>query len=107
MNPIITSALYWRGFIAKLVISSIVILALAISSALSAVNNWSDLTTTQQVIIICGIVGVAGTNINSLLDKTFAQKSAAQDDPNNPSAPSPLATKAENLVDSSLNPPKV
>jgi len=98
MHPIISSALYWYGFVFKVVISSVVIIALAMSSALSGVDNWSALSTTQKIIIICGIVGVAGNNLISLLDKTFAQKVADQQDESS-SAPAPLAVKAENPVD--------
>lgn len=96
MHPIITSALYWKGFIAKLVLSCVVTVAIAIQTGITGVDEWSSLTGTQQLGIIVGIIALAGKDLISLMDKTYSSLVSAQEDDNNPDAPAPLATKAEN-----------
>ncbi len=81
---------HWWGFLLKLVISSIVIICMAISGSLSGVNDWNALSTTQKIIIVCSTIALAGTNLNSLLDKTFAEKSNGHDKPAEaPATPKP------------------
>lgn len=80
MKPI-EAIVYYKLFLVKLGITTTVIIAAAIAAALSGVDNWGALTHTQQLIIVCGIVSVAGTNLISMLDKTFATLSNGQNAP--------------------------
>ena len=85
MNKLISTALYWKMFIVKACLSSVITIAGAIMAALAGVD-WSQLSKTQKLIVICGIVVVTGKNLESLIDKTFSnlQKGVLPDlgDPN-------------------------
>ena len=98
MNPL-QSLIYWKMFWFKLLLSTLVITSLAVGAGLAGVDNWSSLPPFEKFLIINAILGVIGTNILSLLDKTYAGLSDANPvlPPNPVITQQPVVTNSQTL----------